>query len=37
VVPWQIAIAAKLLRVMPNALFDRIFVRAGRKPRKLIY
>jgi short-subunit dehydrogenase len=37
VVPWQMAIAAKLLRVMPNALFDRIFVRAGRKPRKLIY
>jgi short-subunit dehydrogenase len=37
VVPWQMAIAAKLLRIMPNALFDRIFVRAGRKPRKLIY
>jgi short-subunit dehydrogenase len=37
VVPWQMAIVAKLLRIMPNALFDRIFVRAGRKPRKLIY
>ena len=37
VVPWQMGIAAKLLRLMPNALFDRIFVRAGRKPRKLFH
>jgi short-subunit dehydrogenase len=37
VIPWQMAITARLLRIMPDALFDRIFIRAGRKPRKLIY
>lgn len=31
VIPWQMAVAAKLLRVLPNALLDRAF--AGR-PRK---
>lgn len=36
VVPWQMAIVAKLLRVMPNALFDRLFEHAGRKPRGLL-
>jgi short-subunit dehydrogenase len=36
VVPWQMAIVAKLLRLLPDALFDRIFVRAGRKPRQLL-
>jgi short-subunit dehydrogenase len=35
VVPWQMAVAAKLLRLLPNPLFDRIFSRAGRKPRGL--
>lgn len=34
VVPWQMAIAAKLLRLMPNALFDAVFTHAGRKPRQ---
>lgn len=33
VVPWQMAIVAKLLRLLPNALFDPLFARAGRKPR----
>jgi short-subunit dehydrogenase len=33
VVPWQMAIVAKLLRLLPNRLFDRLFSRAGRKPR----
>ncbi|MEY3200689.1 MAG: hypothetical protein RIR70_239 [Pseudomonadota bacterium] len=33
VVPWQMAIVARLLRCLPNALFDPIFARAGRKPR----
>lgn len=32
VIPWQMAIAAKLLRLLPNALFDRVM--AG-QPRKL--
>ena len=33
VVPWQMAIVAKLMRLLPNALFDRLFAHAGRKPR----
>ena len=32
VIPWQMGVVAKLLRVVPNALFDRLL--AG-KPRKL--
>ena len=35
VVPWQMGVAARLLRLLPNALFDRLFARAGRKPRGL--
>lgn len=35
VVPWQMAVAARLLAVIPRPLFDRIFARAGRKPRGL--
>lgn len=31
--PWQMAIVARVLRVMPNFLFDRAFERAPRKPR----
>jgi short-subunit dehydrogenase len=34
VIPWQMAIVARLLTVMPNALYDFAFSRAGRKPRK---
>lgn len=33
VIPWQMAIVAKLLRVLPNWLYDRLFVAAPRKPR----
>lgn len=35
VIPWQMGVVAKLLRLLPDALFDRIFARAGRKPRGL--
>ncbi len=35
VVPWQMAFVAKLLRLLPNALFDRLFANKGRKPRGL--
>lgn len=35
VMPWPMAIVARLLQLLPNALFDRIFARAGRKPRQL--
>jgi short-subunit dehydrogenase len=34
VIPWQMAVVAKLLRVLPNALFDRLFAGRGRKPRR---
>ena len=34
VIPWQMAIVGRLLTLVPNALYDRAMVRAGRKPRK---
>ena len=34
VIPWQMAIVSKLLRVLPNAVFDRVVARRGRKPRR---
>ncbi len=33
VIPWPMAIAGVLLRLMPGALFDRLFSKAKRKPR----
>ncbi len=35
VVPWQMGIVAKLLRLLPNWLYDRLFSKAPHKPRKL--
>lgn len=34
VIPWQMAITAKLLRIVPDALFDRVLLRLARKPRQ---
>jgi short-subunit dehydrogenase len=34
VIPWQMAIVARLLAILPNALFDRLAQRSGRKPRR---
>jgi short-subunit dehydrogenase len=34
VIPWQMAIVAKLLRLLPNGLFDKVFAGRGRKPRR---
>ncbi|HXN15395.1 MAG TPA: SDR family oxidoreductase [Usitatibacter sp.] len=34
IIPWQMAIVGRILAVLPNALFDRLAARAGRKPRK---
>jgi short-subunit dehydrogenase len=34
VIPWQMAVVAKVLRLLPNALFDRIMGGRGRKPRR---
>lgn len=33
VIPWQMGIAAKLLRLLPNAVFDRVMQGRGRKKR----
>jgi short-subunit dehydrogenase len=33
VIPWQMGVVAKLLRLLPNALFDRLFAGRPRKPR----
>jgi NAD(P)-dependent dehydrogenase (short-subunit alcohol dehydrogenase family) len=35
VVPWQMGIVAKLLRLLPNTVYDPLFAKAPRKPRKL--
>jgi short-subunit dehydrogenase len=34
VIPWQMAVAAKLLRLLPNAVFDRVVAGRGRKKRR---
>ena len=34
VVPWQMAVVGKLLRLLPNAVYDRLFAAAPRKPRQ---
>ena len=36
VIPWQMGIVAKILRLLPNAVYDRLFVGAPRKPRGLL-
>ena len=35
VIPWQMGLVAKVLRLMPNWLYDRLFANALRKPRNL--
>ena len=34
VIPWRMAIVGRIFRWIPNALYDRVMARAGRKPRK---
>jgi short-subunit dehydrogenase len=34
VIPWQMGVVAKLLRALPNALYDRAFARAPHKARR---
>jgi len=34
VIPWQMGVVARLLRMLPNALFDLLFARAPQKARK---
>lgn len=35
VMPWQMGIVARLLKMLPRPLFDALFAHAGRKPRGL--
>jgi len=35
VIPWQMGLAAKLLRLLPNPIFDALFSRAPQKARKV--
>ncbi|WP_313953076.1 SDR family oxidoreductase [Accumulibacter sp.] len=34
VIPWQMGIVARLLRLLPNAVYDRLLAAAPRKPRR---
>jgi short-subunit dehydrogenase len=34
VIPWQMGLVAALLRLLPNALYDRVMAGRGRKPRR---
>ena len=36
VIPWQMGVVAKILRVLPNWLYDHLFTSAPRKPRGLL-
>ncbi len=36
VIPWQMAWLARILRVLPDGVFDRVMQRRGRKPRRAI-
>ena len=35
VIPWQMGVVARIMRLLPNCLFDRLAAKAGRKPRNL--
>jgi short-subunit dehydrogenase len=34
VIPWQMGVVAKFLRLLPNPLYDRLMAGRGRKPRR---
>ena len=34
VIPWQMGVLAKVLRLLPNAVYDRLLARRGHKPRR---
>jgi short-subunit dehydrogenase len=34
VIPWQMGVVAKLMRLLPNALFDKVLAGRGRKKRR---
>jgi short-subunit dehydrogenase len=34
IIPWQMAIVGRILKILPTAVYDRLMSNAGRKPRK---
>ncbi len=36
VMPWQMALVGKIMRVLPNLLYDTVAAKSGRKPRKSV-
>jgi hypothetical protein len=34
VIPWQMGVVAKLMRALPNPVFDALFAGRGRKKRR---
>ncbi len=34
VLPWQMAVVGRLMRILPNRLYDTLAAKSGRKPRK---
>ena len=36
VIPWQMGVVGKLMRLLPNWLYDRLAVNAPRKPRRSV-
>lgn len=34
VIPWQMALAGRILKLLPNAVYDWAFSKAPRKPHK---
>ena len=36
VIPWQMGVVAKLMRTLPNAVYDRLVSGRGRKPRQKV-
>ena len=34
IIPWQMAIVGRILKILPTALYDRVMANQGRKPRK---
>jgi short-subunit dehydrogenase len=33
VIPWQMGVVAKIMRLLPNPVYDALAVKSGRKPR----
>jgi short-subunit dehydrogenase len=34
IIPWQMAVVGRILKILPTAIYDRLMAKAGRKPRK---